>query len=199
MSSKPDVKSERQAQIIQAALTCFSRNGYNNTTMDDIVAESGLSKGTLYWYFKGKQDLFVSMINSLITEIGDQALTAIEQQASSPDKVRALGAAFIRFGELADGFVTLMAEFWAQSEDRESAGQLWAGLLREYHRAVTAVIEEGINTGEFRQVDAAQLVWAAIAAYDGLAFYKTVMPELELERVNQAFVDALLEGLQATE
>ena len=41
-------KEERRAQILQAALTCFARKGYHLTTMDDIVAESGLSKGSLY-------------------------------------------------------------------------------------------------------------------------------------------------------
>jgi hypothetical protein len=64
---------------------------------------------------------------------------------------------------------------------------------------VTEVIEEGIRAGEFRQVDAAEVVWAVVAAYDGLAFYQTVMPELDLERINRAFVGALLEGLQTAE
>ena len=43
MTPKPDVSEKRKAQIYQAALVCFSRKGYHQTTMDDIVAESGTS------------------------------------------------------------------------------------------------------------------------------------------------------------
>jgi len=60
MPPRPDVSAERRAQIIEAALTCFTRKGYNNTTMDDVAAESGLSKGTLYWYFESKDNLLKS-------------------------------------------------------------------------------------------------------------------------------------------
>ena len=51
MTPRPDVSEERKAQIYQAALACFNRKGYYRTTMDDIVAESVLSKGSLHWYF----------------------------------------------------------------------------------------------------------------------------------------------------
>ena len=51
MPPRPDVSEERRGQIIEAALACFTRKGYANTTIDDIVAESGLSKGAIYWYF----------------------------------------------------------------------------------------------------------------------------------------------------
>ena len=44
--------AERRQQILSAAMTCFIAKGYHRATMDDIVVESGLSKGTLYWYFK---------------------------------------------------------------------------------------------------------------------------------------------------
>ena len=47
MPLRSDVSAERRTQIIQAAIACFLHKGYNNTTMDDIVAEGGLSKGSL--------------------------------------------------------------------------------------------------------------------------------------------------------
>lgn len=79
MSPRPDVSAERRTQIIQAALVCFTRKGYNNTTMDDIVAESGLSKGTLYWYFESKDALFASALMSVFVDVGQEAVAALEQ------------------------------------------------------------------------------------------------------------------------
>ena len=65
-----DVTTKRKQEIYQAALTCFQQKGYHRATMDDIVVESGLSKGTLYWYFKSKKELFLSLVMELLGEMG---------------------------------------------------------------------------------------------------------------------------------
>ena len=57
-----DVKANRRREILMAALQAFSEKGYDKTSVNDIVRVSGLSKGTLYWYFKNKQAIFVAMI-----------------------------------------------------------------------------------------------------------------------------------------
>ena len=51
----------RRAQILDAAQTCLARSGYHLTTMDDVVRESGLSKGSLYWHFDSKEDFDAAM------------------------------------------------------------------------------------------------------------------------------------------
>jgi len=62
MSTKEITTAERRQQILSAAMNCFLAKGYHRATMDDIVAESGLSKGTLYWYFKSKKELFLALV-----------------------------------------------------------------------------------------------------------------------------------------
>src|SRR5579872_7491021 len=54
-------KESRRQQILDAALRCFSRDGFHNTTTADIVRESGVSQGTLYLYFATKDDLIVAL------------------------------------------------------------------------------------------------------------------------------------------
>ena len=124
MSPKVDVADERRAQIIQAALACFTRKGYNNTTMDDIVAESGLSKGSLYWYFKSKDDLFAEALLSVFMDVGQEAIAALEQCSTASDKLRAMAQATVHFAKKVEGFFSLFLEFWASSPRREEAGQL---------------------------------------------------------------------------
>jgi AcrR family transcriptional regulator len=195
VSPRPDVSAERRAQIIEAALACFSRKGYHNTTMDDIVAESGLSKGSLYWYFESKDDLLASALTSVFVDVGQEAVAALEQCATASDKMRAVARAATGFSRMAEGLFNLFLEFWASSPRREEASQLWVGLLAQYKDVVVEIIEEGIQTGEFRPVDAEQLVWAMMAAYDGLAAYIMLMPGLDLDRISQVFVETLLGGL----
>ena len=54
-------EQQRRAQILAAAMTCFARQGYHATSMDDVVRESGLSVGAIYSYFASKEDLFLAL------------------------------------------------------------------------------------------------------------------------------------------
>jgi AcrR family transcriptional regulator len=197
VTPRADVSEERRAEIIEAALHCFTRQGYNNTTMDDIVAESGLSKGTLYWYFDSKDDLFSAAMMSVFEDISEDALKDIEQRSTASDKLLAMARAAVNIGKQAEGLFNLFLEFWASSPHRKEASQLWLDLLEEYKNVTAAIIEEGIENGEFAPVEADQLVWAVLAAYDGLAAYVTLKPDLDLDRIDRAFIETLLKGLQA--
>jgi len=199
MSPRPDVSAERRAQIIRAALACFVRKGYYHTTMDDIVAESGLSKGSLYWYFESKDDLFVSALTSLLADLDQAIAAALEQHATAADKLRAMALELSRFFQSAKGSFNLFVEFWAQDSHREKFGQLRTDMLTQFKEVVVGIIEEGISNGEFRPVDTEQLAWAMMATYDGLAIYITLIPAIDLERVSQVFVETLLSGLEAGE
>ena len=200
MVPKVDVSAERRDQIIQAALACFTRKGYNNTTMDDIVAESGLSKGTLYWYFKSKDNLFKSAILSFFeSSFGQEAIADLEQCPTAAEKLRFLAQAMVGLGEWAKGIFNLFLEFWASSTRREEAARLWTDLLVQYKDILVGIIEEGIRNGEFRPVDAEPLVWAMMSTYDGLAAYVMLMPDLELERISHVFIETLLRGLVVDE
>jgi TetR/AcrR family transcriptional regulator, repressor for uid operon len=54
-------RTARRDQIIAAGLACFARSGYHATTMADVAAQAGVSKGTPYLYFDGKQALFLAL------------------------------------------------------------------------------------------------------------------------------------------
>jgi AcrR family transcriptional regulator len=48
---------DRRSEILDAAIVCFSRDGFHRTTMKDIVRESGLSPGAIYNYFRSKEEI----------------------------------------------------------------------------------------------------------------------------------------------
>jgi len=196
MTPKPDVAAERRAQIIEAALTCFTSKGYNNTTMDDIVAESGLSKGSLYWYFKSKEELFEATIMSVFMNVGEEAFAALEGHATTSDQLRAIAQVTANLGRMLAGYFSLFLEFWASSPRREESAQLWVNMLTQYKDLLVGIIEEGIQKGELKPVDAEPLVWAILAAYDGLAAYLAIMPDLDVEQASTVFAETLLTGLE---
>ena len=62
-------KQARRAQIINAAFTCFTAKGYSNTSMSDIIKESGLSSGSIYSHFDGKGDILHATVQQRIDMI----------------------------------------------------------------------------------------------------------------------------------
>ena len=62
-------KAARRAQIIEAAIDCFLDHGYTNTSMSDIIKASGLSSGSIYSHFSGKEDILISAINERLNNV----------------------------------------------------------------------------------------------------------------------------------
>ena len=83
-------KDERQQQILDAAAAVIIRQGYAKTTIRDIAEEAGTSRGTVYLYFKGKEDLFEAL---LYREYMQYAQTWLEQIQADP-RGGTIGGAF---------------------------------------------------------------------------------------------------------
>ena len=70
-------RAARRAQIIAAALACFARAGYHATTMADVAAQAGVSKGTPYLYFESKEALFIALLEEWDCGLADRVNAAI--------------------------------------------------------------------------------------------------------------------------
>jgi AcrR family transcriptional regulator len=194
-SKREQVREERRQQILEAALAVFSRKGFHTANVSDVAAEAGVSQGTIYWYFKSKEELFEAAILSAFVDIGAESLAALQQCETATEKLRELARAMEGLADVAENLFTLFLSYWASSPRREDAGQFWTDLLVEYKDVVVGIVEEGIRSGEFKHVDAESLVWALLAAYDGLAAYLMLIPGLDVARVSHVFVETLLNGL----
>ena len=197
MSPKVDVADERRAQITQAAMACFARKGYHETTMDDIVAESGLSKGSLYWYFKSKKELFLSLVNAFLEELsGDLKETLADPSLSPGDKLRHYCESFASVPKNTSAeFDAIMVDFWAQTRHDDEVSRILVGIYQPYVEQLTALIEEGIASGEFRPVNAAHLASLLIAVYDGLLLQMVLGLPIDAQEISATFLDVLLKGL----
>jgi AcrR family transcriptional regulator len=197
MAPRPDVSEERKAQIYQAALTCFSSKGYHRTTMDDIVAESGLSKGSLYWYFKSKKELFLGLFRDLMAQFG-QAWESIvaDQEASATEKLLASLALFrAEFVEMVPLFGVLM-EAWALTRHDEDVQRLTLELYEPYLDIMTRIMEEGVANGEF-QVDSPRATTLVITTlFDGIILAMgTGLWQRDWNEVMDAAEELVLRGL----
>lgn len=76
-------RAARRDQIIGAGLACFARSGYHATTMADVAATAGVSKGTPYLYFDSKQDLFLALHEEWDCGAGQRVDAAVDALADS--------------------------------------------------------------------------------------------------------------------
>lgn len=90
-------KEARREEIITAAIGLFSEKGLNNTTMDEIAVASELSKGTLYLYYKSKEDLYLEFVIRGIRILKEKFLAAIEGEQNPLVQLRNIGAAYEEF------------------------------------------------------------------------------------------------------
>jgi hypothetical protein len=63
------MENERKLEIIEAAKRRFAKDGYSPTSMDDIAGDVGITKASLYYFFKGKEEIFAAIIEEVIAEV----------------------------------------------------------------------------------------------------------------------------------
>jgi len=192
-------KEERQEQIINAAIICFSRKGYHLTTMDDIVAESGLSKGSLYWHFKNKKDVLISAMKWYFDQIAVNLLPVIDQIPSVTDRLQTLLAIFAGVMASDEPFLRVFIDFYAQSRHDSEFEKALQDMMYPYLDLITAHIQQGVDNGELKPINARQLAVSLMAAYDGMFLYVTLLgsDKFDWQAVGLQFGRILMDGLRA--
>jgi AcrR family transcriptional regulator len=191
-TSRSDKVEERRHQIMEAALNCFARKGYYKTTMDDIVAESGLSKGSLYWYFDSKDELFISMSKAFFFDELADIEVILKGPGPVAGRLKAVAQAFVQFYDTNRDIFNVFFEFWLQSSFEETTAEIFRTALLQFREPTMQAIEEGIKNGELEPVDPEQLTWALLAAFDGLMLYSMILPEhVHMSQSADALIEAI--------
>jgi len=194
---KPDVREERTAQIIAAAVAAFARLGFNKTRMDDIAREAGVSKGTLYLYFKSKDEIITAVLDQFFTDELDGIADLLAAPIPVAQKLETLIIQMMADTEAQLGeYLSVWLEFYAIAA-RE--GDLREKMLEYMHQFIdlfSALIQLGIDNGEFRPVNARETAMVASAQLEGLLLLWAVDREsVNLKELTETAVDLLLRGL----
>ena len=128
----------RREEIRKAAYRCFQKAGYHETTVDDICALAGLSKGSFYWSYSSKQEVFIDILETWAREVMDELHEQFEAAVHQPDYVAAISAALERETTRGRLIVPLWLEFTIQARKDE---EIRASLSKFYRRARTAIAE----------------------------------------------------------
>ena len=153
--SRRDREKQRQRKdMLEAAMKLFSEKGYHNASMQEIAEQAEFAVGTLYKFFKNKEDMYKALVSEQ-AERFHSALTAA--LISSEDEVEQLGNYIRVKGEVFMHNVSFIRLYFA--ETRGASFNIKAGLdseLRERHyqmqQALAAVFAKGMDSGRFSRI-----------------------------------------------
>jgi AcrR family transcriptional regulator len=183
----PEHLEARRRQILDAARRRFSANGFHATSMQDILAESGLSAGAVYRYFPGKEAIVVAIAEEAIGKIR-AAFDGGREDESVLDALGRAISALERHAEQ-DDLGRLALQVWAEAARSDSLRAHIADAVREARAAVA----EGIERRHGPVDDPEGVAAVAIALLPGYLHQKVIVGDVDAERYLRGF--ATLRGL----
>ena len=197
MSPRPDVSNERKTQILNAAETVFNQKGLDSARMDDIAEETGLSKGTLYRYYKSKDELIFAILERLfnrefkqLTSLKAEGMSTYDQIMHMTDLVIKDAMALIHLNPIVYSFLSIAFR-------NKLVQKSLKVYINKYMEIFTPIIQRGIDSGEFRALDASEIAIAGGAIIEGtilLWVYDNdlVNPEYHIRRGMQLLLEGVL-------
>jgi AcrR family transcriptional regulator len=200
MAPKQDVSEERKSQILDAAMETFAEKGFHKTRMSDIAESSGLSKGSLYWYFDSKDAIILKLIDRVFEfEIKD--LTALLKDERSAEERLFIytergGQDIIKMLK----WMPLVYDFLALAFRQDA---IKTAIQRYYNKnldLLVNLIQQGIDAGEFIQGSALEAAYAIGAIIEGTVMLWLYDPEqVDILAQIQSSTELLLKGLKNPE
>jgi AcrR family transcriptional regulator len=190
----PKWRARRQA-IVDTSAHLFARNGYHATGITELCEANDLGKGALYHYIGSKEELLVAIHDRVMDEVMGGADRVAASGGSPSAQLAMLGDELLDIiDRYPDHVWVFLHEFHVLTGDN---AKQFSGRRREYERRVEAILQAGIDTGEFRDVDP----WLAARAWLGMHNYTYLWLQaggrVSARDVAKPFADLFVRGIGA--
>ncbi|CAN5686082.1 fatty acid metabolism transcriptional regulator FadR [soil metagenome] len=196
MVPRQDVSEERKGQILEAAISVFSRLGFHKARMEDVARESGLAKGTLYLYYRSKDALIGALLERIFGWGMRDLKAALAGEGLASERLVELGGRMSKEVERLSILLPIWFEFYAVAARNETVKPFVKRYFEDYREALASVVREGIERGEFREVDATEAAVTIISLFEGVTLMWAFDPEaVPVGEQMDACMRLLVEGL----
>ena len=190
--------SEKYQKIIQAATKVFAQKGFYNSKVADVAKEANVADGTIYLYFKNKDDLLISIFEDSMDTFSGEVQKVVDGVSDPVEKL----CRFIRLHlelvrENQDTALVLQIELRQSSKFMKEYA---ATKFRDYLALISTILEEGQAKGVFKKEINPVIVKRAIfGAVDEMALDWVLMKKKKytMEEVAEQLCSMLVEGLKA--
>jgi AcrR family transcriptional regulator len=162
-------KQRRRRDIINAAQKIFSVKGFNSATMEEIASEAELSPGTIYLYFKNKEELHISLSIDILKYLSTQIHKVVNQDIHVEEKIERFRDVFIDLYDHDPNILINLFHLQSGETLHNLSDEVMAQLKQnsaQAHGAIIQVIKEGIEKGIFideHPVAMADVLWGSYA------------------------------------
>ncbi|MEJ2281072.1 MAG: TetR/AcrR family transcriptional regulator [Candidatus Bathyarchaeota archaeon] len=191
---------ETHNQILSSAEQLFATKGFNGTSMNDIVKDSGFSKGALYNHFESKERLFLSLWEHQ-TNVGIEQL---KQLFSPEDKAvdKIIKVAKVTMASTCDcprEMGRIQIEFMITAARMKSLEPDMKKRYETIHKFIHEIFEEGVSNGEFKPgIDYNAITSILFAALDGLQLhFATLNIKFDTKQLQDTLIKMIFEGILA--
>ncbi|NOQ86940.1 MAG: TetR family transcriptional regulator [Deltaproteobacteria bacterium] len=153
MSTNNEISGKRKEKILEAALLCFNEKGYHKTSIDDIALNGKISKGGIYYHFKSKDELFLKLFNFRLNRYTEQLKAYIQEESDPVKRIRILVQKWGLILKENEDFFKFCMEFSSMGAREKEIRKEMTSFYRSSVEIFRQIIEEGVATGEFENVD----------------------------------------------
>jgi AcrR family transcriptional regulator len=186
----------RRGEIVDAALRLILKNGFHNTTLDQVAAQAKVSKGLVSYYFPKKDELFLAVLQLIIERLRGDLESAYRAHLPARDRLRLNFRNLFDNGKRTRQYYTVLIDFLGQALRERSVQGYTEVIYETVLMYVEWTITDGIRSGEFRDVDAHAVACMVVGMMEGLVlqwlFSKDSIELSEAFAMCEHFVDEFL-------
>ena len=186
----------RKDQILDAALSVLVQNGYEGSRMDDVVQESQLSKGAIYWYYKSKKDMYLDLVNFWVFRYSATINHLVETDQSAPNQLKSLFNYFIdQYESDPDPFFAL-TEFWSMAQKDSDFREKLQVVYSQFLEVLEKIVVKGVSEGDFKKLDVRITAMSIMLNVESINWFPLFEPHgVSAREYIQTISDFILAGL----
>lgn len=162
---------DTKQRILSASLELFASKGYAGTSMNDIISKVGISKGSVYWHFKSKEEIFVKVLTDSYREWIELVNSELKNLSDPIEKLRKYGRLFIATVDMPVWRVS-PETYW--NEFSEENQKILDECFSLDDNIIMGIFEEAIAEGMLTFDNAERLTWIYISSLEGM-FEKVII------------------------
>ena len=146
-----ELMNKTKRKIFETSMKLFAKKGYDATSIEEITATVGVAKGTLYYHFSSKEEIFNFLVEEGMKLLKNSIDIKISKLDNIIDKLRAIILIQIKIISKYEDFMTIvLSQIWGH----EPRNVMCKDKVIEYIKTIEILIEEGIQKGEIIDGDA---------------------------------------------
>lgn len=187
----------RKEQILHAAMQVLVKKGYENSRIDDIVKESGMSKGAIYWYYQSKKVVYLDLVDYWVQRYSATLNHIVEGERTATDELKDLFQFFVSQYESDPVVFKALVEFWSLAGRDDDFKDKLQSVYSEFLHLIKKILELGKKTGEFKNIDITATALSIMINIEGIIWFTLFdVNHLSPRKYIQTITDFILAGLQ---